>query len=139
MSNELKVVEKVFENKQIRTIWNGDEEKFYISVVDIVSVLTDNEYQTARNYWKVLKNRLRKEGNETVTNCNQLKLLSQDGKQTPTHGHPVFVSEHATATCCRECLYKWHHIRKNHELSEKEIDYVVKVIMTWIKNEMTKP
>lgn len=80
MSNELKVVEKVFENKQIRTIWNGDEEKFYISVVDIVSVLTDNEYQTARNYWKVLKNRLKKEGNETVTNCNQLKLLSQDGK-----------------------------------------------------------
>ena len=84
MSNELKVVEKVFENKQIRTIWNGDEEKFYISVVDIVSVLTDNEYQTARNYWKVLKNRLRKEGNETVTNCNQLKLLSQDGENRMT-------------------------------------------------------
>lgn len=84
MSNELKVVEKVFENKQIRTIWNSDEEKFYISVVDIVSVLTDNEYQTARNYWKVLKNRLKKEGNETVTNCNQLKLLSQDGKNRMT-------------------------------------------------------
>lgn len=84
MSNELKVVEKVFENKQIRIIWNDDEEKFYISVVDIVSVLTDNEYQTARNYWKVLKNRLRKEGNETVTNCNQLKLLSQDGKNRMT-------------------------------------------------------
>ena len=84
MSKELKVVEKVFENKQIRTIWNSDEEKFYISVVDIVSVLTDNEYQTARNYWKVLKSRLKKEGNETVTNCNQLKLLSQDGKKRMT-------------------------------------------------------
>ncbi len=84
MSNELKVVEKVFENKQIRTIWNSDEEKFYISVVDIVSVLTDNEYQTARNYWKVLKNRLKKEGNETVTNCNQLKLMSKDGKNRMT-------------------------------------------------------
>lgn len=84
MNNELKVVEKVFENKQIRAIWNSDEEKFYISVVDIVSVLTDNEYQTARNYWKVLKNRLKKEGNETVTNCNQLKLLSQDGKNRMT-------------------------------------------------------
>ena len=84
MSNELKVVEKVFENKQIRTIWNSTEEKFYISVIDIVSVLTDNEYQTARNYWKVLKNRLKKEGNETVTNCNQLKLLSQDGKNRMT-------------------------------------------------------
>lgn len=84
MSNELKVVEKVFENEQIRTIWNSDEEKFYISVVDIVSVLTDNEYQTARNYWKVLKSRLKKEGNEMVTNCNQLKLLSQDGKKRMT-------------------------------------------------------
>jgi len=84
VSNELKVVEKVFENKQIRTIWNSTEEKFYISVIDIVSVLTDNEYQTARNYWKVLKNRLKKEGNETVTNCNQLKLLSQDGKNRMT-------------------------------------------------------
>lgn len=84
MKNELKVVEKVFENRQIRTVWNSDEEKFYISVVDMIAILTDNEYQIARNYWKVLKNRLKKEGNETVTNCNQLKLLSQDGKKRMT-------------------------------------------------------
>ena len=84
MKNELKFVEKAFEGRKIRSIWNSNEEKFYISVIDIVSVLTDNEYQIARNYWKVLKNRLKKEGNETVTNCNQLKLLSQDGKNRMT-------------------------------------------------------
>ena len=82
--NELKFVDKVFDNRKIRTIWNSNEEKFYISVIDIIAILTDNEYQTARNYWKVLKNRLRNDGNETVTNCNQLKLLSQDGKKRMT-------------------------------------------------------
>ena len=82
--NELKFVEKVFDDRKIRTIWNSNEEKFYISVIDIVAILTDSEYQTARNYWKVLKSRLKKEGHETVTNCNQLKLLSQDGKNRMT-------------------------------------------------------
>ena len=56
MSNELKVVEKVFENKQIRTIWNSDEEKFYISVVDVIEVLTDST--EPRKYWNWLKNKL---------------------------------------------------------------------------------
>ena len=58
MSNELKVVEKVFENKQIRTIWNGDEEKFYISVVDMIEILTDST--EPRKYWNWLKNKLLK-------------------------------------------------------------------------------
>lgn len=51
-------------------------------------------------------------------------------------GHPVFIAQHATATCCRGCLYKWHKIPQNKELTEAEIDYVVDVIMTWIKKEM---
>ena len=72
---------KVFEDKKIRTQWNADEEDWYFSVVDVVEILTDSkDYQTARNYWKVLKNRLNKEGSELVTNCNQLKLQSADGK-----------------------------------------------------------
>lgn len=58
-----------------------------------------------------------------------------DGKQTPMHGHPVFIAQHATATCCRGCLAKWHHIDENHELTEKEIDYIVKLIMKWIEKE----
>ncbi len=72
---------QLFENKNIRTVWNEDEEEWYFSVVDVVGVLTDQSTQDgARNYWKVLKNRLKKEGNELVTNCNQLKLQSSDGK-----------------------------------------------------------
>ena len=59
-----------------------------------------------------------------------------DGKQTPMKGHPVFIAEHATATCCRNCLYKWHHISKNKELTNEEQDYIVQVIMTWIQKEI---
>ncbi len=75
---------KVFENKQVRTLWNADEEEWYFSVVDIVSVLTDNDYQTARNYWKVLRKRLSDEGSELVTNCNRLKMPASDGKMRET-------------------------------------------------------
>ncbi len=58
----------------MRTIWNSGQEKWYFSIVDVVDILADSaDYQTARNYWKVLKKRLKKEGNETVTICNRLK------------------------------------------------------------------
>ena len=84
MEDKLQLLNKTFENKKVRIVWNSDEEKHYISVVDIVSVLMDNDYEVARNNWKVIKFRLKKEGNETVTNCNQLKLKSQDGKSRLT-------------------------------------------------------
>ena len=75
---------KIFENKKIRTLWSEENEKWYFSIIDIISVLTDNDYQHARNYWKVLKSRLKDEGNQTVTNCNQLKLKAEDGKMRLT-------------------------------------------------------
>ena len=75
---------KVFEEKKVRTLWDNETEEWYFSVVDVAAVLTDSDYQSARNYWKVLKNRLKKEGNESVTNCNQLKMLSSDGKYYKT-------------------------------------------------------
>ncbi|MBQ8266059.1 MAG: Bro-N domain-containing protein [Bacteroides sp.] len=75
---------KIFKEKKVRTLWDSETEEWYFSVVDVVAVLTDSDYQTARNYWKVLKNRLKKEGNETVTNCNRLKLISEDGKMRLT-------------------------------------------------------
>ena len=75
---------QIFEEKKVRTVWDDEHEKWYFSIVDVVAVLTDNDYQGARNYWKVLKNRLKKEGNESVTNCNQLKLASADGKSYKT-------------------------------------------------------
>ena len=74
-----------FENKQVRSHWDADQEKWYFSVVDVIAVLTDStNYQTARNYWKVLKNRLNNEGNETVTNCHRLKMRAADGKMRMT-------------------------------------------------------
>lgn len=75
---------KLFEDKKVRTVWDDEQEKWYFAIVDVVSVLTDNDYQGARNYWKVLKNRLIKEGNQTVTSCNQLKLRAADGKMRLT-------------------------------------------------------
>ena len=69
---------QLFENRKVRSVWDAEAEKWYISVVDVVSVLTESP--NPNNYWKVLKNRLKKEGNESVTNCNQLKMQSSDGK-----------------------------------------------------------
>ena len=71
---------KLFEDKRVRVQWDEKHEKWYFSIIDIISVLTDNDFQGARNYWKVLKHRLKEEGNESVTNCNQLKMKSSDGK-----------------------------------------------------------
>ncbi len=72
---------KIFENKKVRSQYDADKEIWYFSIVDIIGILTDQPtVDRARNYWKVLKSRLKKEGNESVTNCNQLKLQSDDGK-----------------------------------------------------------
>ena len=77
---------KLFEDKNIRTLWDEDQEQWYFSVVDVIGVLTDSDYQHARNYWKVLKNCLKSEGNETVTNCNQLKIVASDEKTHKSRG-----------------------------------------------------
>ena len=75
-----------YEQRQIRTHWDEEQEQWYFSIVDVIAVLTDQpDYDAARNYWKVLKNRLKKEGSQLVTNCNQLKMKSpKDGKNYPT-------------------------------------------------------
>ena len=75
-------VAKLFEERKIRTVWDDEEEKRYFSIVDVVGVLTDSE--NPQTYWRVLKTRLKKEGNETVTNCNALKLRAADGKMRLT-------------------------------------------------------
>ena len=75
---------KLFQTKKIRVEWNDDEETWYFSIVDVISLLTENDFQSSRNYWKVLKHRLKEEGNETVTNCNQLKMPASDGKMRLT-------------------------------------------------------
>ncbi|HEX3024439.1 MAG TPA: Bro-N domain-containing protein, partial [Chitinophagaceae bacterium] len=76
---------KLFEEKKVRSHYDANNEVWYFSIVDIVGILTDQPNTTrARNYWKVLKSRLVQEGNETVTNCNQLKLEAEDGKMRLT-------------------------------------------------------
>jgi len=76
--DKMHLINKIFNNETIRTVWDKEEEKYYISVVDIVGVLSESE--NPRKYWSVLKTRLKKEGNELATNCSQLKLKSSDGK-----------------------------------------------------------
>ena len=72
---------QLFEEKKVRTVWDDQEEKWYFSIVDVCGVLTESkDYLTARKYWNKLKQRLKEEGNETVTNCHQLKLRAEDGK-----------------------------------------------------------
>ena len=71
----------VFEDYKIRRVYDDKADLWYFSVVDIIAVLIQQpDYQAARNYWKVLKNRLKKEGSQTVTNCNRLKMTAEDGK-----------------------------------------------------------
>lgn len=73
---------QLFEDKKIRTAWDDEKQEWYFSIIDVVGVLTEqSDYQTARNYWKVLKKRLKDEGNESVTNCNRLKMTAADGKK----------------------------------------------------------
>ncbi len=80
--DKMHLVNKLFNNETIRTVWDNEQEKYFISVVDIVRILTDSD--NPQVYWRVMKKRLKDEGNETVTNCNTLKLKAQDGKYRMT-------------------------------------------------------
>ncbi len=78
MKNQLKILEKEFDNSKIRTVWDKEQQKYFISIIDIVRVLTESD--NPRKYWSVLKTRLKKEGSELATTCSQLKLQATDGK-----------------------------------------------------------
>jgi prophage antirepressor-like protein len=75
---------KLFEQQQVRAVWDENAEKWWFSIVDVCAVLTESDYQTARKYWKVLKGRLADEGSELVTSCYQLKMQAYDGKMRMT-------------------------------------------------------
>lgn len=79
-ADRLDTMLNIFEGKEIRSVWDSEKEEYYFSVVDVISALTDNDYQKSRNYWKWLKGKLLDEGSEVVSNANQLKMKSQDGK-----------------------------------------------------------
>ena len=83
-TDRLDTILNIFEGKEIRSIWDSEKEEYYFSVVDVISALTDNDYQKSRNYWKWLKGKLLDEGSEVVSDTNQLKMKSQDGKLRAT-------------------------------------------------------
>ena len=80
--DKLYLINKIFNDKKVRTVWNKESEKYYVSVVDVVGIISDSKNKQA--YWRKLKQRLKEEGNETVTNCHTLKLKAQDGKYRMT-------------------------------------------------------
>lgn len=84
MDNKLGTITNLFENNEIRSVWDSKREEYYFSVVDVISALTGNDYNKSRNYWKWLKNKLISEGSEVVSNTNQLKMKAQDGKLRQT-------------------------------------------------------
>ena len=84
MNNKLSIITQLFEGKEIRSIWDKEKEDYYFSVVDVISALTDNDYDKSRNYWKWLKNKLKEEGSELVSDTNQLKMRAKDGKMRET-------------------------------------------------------
>ena len=78
--SKLETIINLFEGEEIRSVWDSEREDYFFSVVDVIRVLTGNEYSKARNYWKWLKNKLNLEGSEVVSNTNQLRMLAPDGK-----------------------------------------------------------
>lgn len=82
--NKLETIKNLFNDYEIRSIWDEEKEEYYFSVVDVVGALTNNDYQKARNYWKWLKNKLTLEGSQLVSNTNQLKLIAHDEKLRQT-------------------------------------------------------
>ena len=91
----------------------------------------DKEYVTNKGLDKI-----REHAYDFVKKRLAPSQILNDGKQTPMRGHPVFIAQHATATCCRGCLYKWHKIKDGTNLSCEQIEYIVNVIMKWIIKEM---
>ena len=101
---------KLFEEKKVRTVWDDEEEKWYFCVVDVVEVLTDSA--NPQTYWRVLKNRLKKEGNETVTNCNALKLRAADGKMRLTYAS---LTDIITAAWSGRTTKQYKHLKGLHK------------------------
>ncbi len=119
----------------------NDIQKTYIN--NKLNQLKKSKFRSSFHLRKYMIDYINKKGIETIEkhsvdfiNNNLSKYPNpKDGKQTPMKGHPVFIAQHATATCCRNCLNKWHKIPKNRELNQKEKKFVIALIMEWIIRE----
>lgn len=113
---------------------------------DILDRLNQSKFRSRFYLNKKMIDYISNKGFNTITDHayefinNRLKPAypTNDGKQTPMKGHPVFIAQHACACCCRSCLEKWHHIEKERELTQEEVDYIVKILIRWIKREYDK-
>lgn len=97
---------------------------FHLKEKDLIYIEQKGLQKIESHAYDFINKRLR-----DITNIN-------DGKQTPMKGHPVFSAQHATATCCRGCLEKWHHIPKDRPLTDEEVKYIVNIIMAWINQNI---
>lgn len=84
MKDKLETILNLFDGKKIRSIWDNEKQDYYFSVVDVIKILTDSDYDNSRNYWKWLKGKLNDEGSELVSKTNQLKMKAKDGKYRKT-------------------------------------------------------
>ena len=113
-------------------------------IEDKINSLSKSKFRSSFHLRKYMVSYINEKGLNKIENDaydlinNRLSDTSKfiDGKQTPMRGHPVFLAQHATATCCRGCLYKWYHIPKDRLLTNHEVDFCVSLIMAWIKKEM---
>ena len=110
-----------------------------------LELLSKSKFRSSFHLRKYMIKYINDKGINTIENHtedfiekNLSKLLPNDGKQTPTKAHPVFIAQHATATCCRGCIEKWYHIPKNKELTKKEKKFIKALIITWINREYNK-
>lgn len=103
-NNKIEIISNLFEDKEIRSVWDSEKEEYFFSVVDVISALTDSN--DASHYWRTLKFRMIKEGNETVTNCDTFKLRAKAGKMRNTDmlDMQIFLG----------LLNLFHHLKLNH-------------------------
>lgn len=114
-------------------------------MADIFDRLAKSDFRSKFKLKQTDKDYIAQNGLDTIE-CHAHDFISKrlapaeipnDGKQTPMKGHPVFIAQHATACCCRGCLSKWHKIPKGIELTQSQQDYIVGIVMEWIKRQMT--
>ena len=112
----------------------------------ILNNLSKSKFRSSFHLNKNMKDYCRKKGKNKIIDDayyfinNRLRpsMIKNDGKQTPMRQvHPVFIAQHACACCCRSCLYKWYHIEKERELSDKEINFIVSLLIKWIEKELS--
>lgn len=111
---------------------------------DILRKLSQSSFRNRFHLSDQDKQYVRQKGIETIRKHAQdfiqkriaPEVILNDGKQTPMRGHPVFIAQHATATCCRGCIEKWHYFSKGYLLTEKEQEYLIGLIMLWIDRQM---